>query len=227
MKYRLWMFCLLSIVTLFLSACNVQIETLIDETGAGTAIGIFYLGSAELEEMREQNKTLSEFCQIQMTDGSRMPMRIHENPVACSLNYPFSNLTDISDMYEELLTGVIVNQLKFVDGELIYDIEVNGSELVTGSPNILYSSDSLVVEWRVTVPGKVGTNNADQVIGNTLVWNLGPGANRIYVESSDGSSALNGLLTLSGIMFTCLCCTAFLGGIGGASYLLARRTKQN
>jgi hypothetical protein len=45
--------------------------------------------------------------------------------------------------------------------------------------------ESLVIENRVTLPGSIGENNADEVSGNTLAWNIGfSEARTMFAEST-------------------------------------------
>ena len=67
-------------------------------------------------------------------------------------------------------------------------------------------SQVLVIENRLTLPGTIGDNNADEVQGNTLVWKVGTdGAREMYAESvSYNWAAIIGIIVAGGIVIAAL-----------------------
>ena len=67
-------------------------------------------------------------------------------------------------------------------------------------------SQVLVIENRLTLPGTIGENNADEVQGNTLVWNVGTsGAREMHAESvSYNWAAIIGIIVAGGIVIAAL-----------------------
>lgn len=64
----------------------------------------------------------------------------------------------------------------------------------------------LVIENRLTLPGTIGDNNADEVQGNTLVWNVGTsGAREMHAESvAYNWAAIVGIIVAGGIVIAAL-----------------------
>ena len=72
------------------------------------------------------------------------------------------------------------------------------------SPELI--GQSLVIENRLTLPGTIGDNNADEVQGNTLIWNIGIGDSReLYAESMTYNwAAIVGIIIAGGIIIAAL-----------------------
>ncbi len=67
-------------------------------------------------------------------------------------------------------------------------------------------SGVFVIQNRVTLPGTIGDNNADEVQGNTLIWNVGTsGAREMHAESmSYNWTAILGIIIAGGIVIAVL-----------------------
>jgi hypothetical protein len=67
-------------------------------------------------------------------------------------------------------------------------------------------SQVLVIENRLTLPGTIGENDADEVQGNTLVWNVGTSdAREMHAESvSYNWAAIIGIIVAGGIVIAAL-----------------------
>ena len=67
-------------------------------------------------------------------------------------------------------------------------------------------SQVLVIENRLTLPGTIGDNNADEVQGNTLVWNVGTSdAREMHAESvAYNWAAIVGIIVAGGIVIAAL-----------------------
>lgn len=82
--------------------------------------------------------------------------------------------------------------------------------------------EPLETEWRLTVPGVLGTHNADRVDGQTLIWIVSPGEKaNLHAESSVGP----GLRTLGDAGWWVVLALCVLAVVGGAiGFFVLRRT---
>ncbi len=77
----------------------------------------------------------------------------------------------------------------------------------------------LTVENRVTLPGTIKDNNADEVRGNTLVWDVGTsGSREIYAEST--------VYSWGAIAGTAIAGVVIIAGITVAAILIVRRRRR-
>ena len=76
--------------------------------------------------------------------------------------------------------NVKVNELKMGFGRFVFDVQVDLTPKDGNEP--------AASEWRLTVPGEIGNNNADAFDrGQTLTWKIEPGLIRtLHAESSVG-----------------------------------------
>ena len=93
--------------------------------------------------------------------------------VWCIYSVPFANLAQLEQLYRQIAGEAIqVDCLVMETDQVIYDVrlisEGGGEE---GEP----------APWRVTVPGSVGRNNADEVNGQRLTW---------YIDNFSGTKEL-------------------------------------
>ncbi len=122
----------------------------------------------------------------------------------CVAAAPFASIDDLQKVYADM-SGVTVQQLDIKDGKFTYDVSLDLSQEGT-------SPAPVQATWQLTVPGAVGTNNADKVDGSTLTWNLTPGKSvEIKAESGLGGLSLPFSVPrwLYAVVGGCLCLAVF------------------
>ena len=154
---------LIPTLTLIFSACGIiggEIRT---------QIGSEESGRVELEiGFVVENPDNKPNCQASegLASGGSVRTEDRGDSVWCIYTVPFANLAQLEQFYGQIAGEAIqVDCLAMEADQLIYDVrlisEGGGSEESEPAP------------WRVTVPGSVGTNNADEVNGQTLTWYIG------------------------------------------------------
>lgn len=89
--------------------------------------------------------------------------------------------------------------------------DTGGEDLFSGFDPSTIFEDLFQIRFKLTLPGEIGANNADEIDGNTLLWNVGisdEGGTYEAVSnvSSTNSAILLGALAVAGV--------AVLGGVG-------------
>lgn len=115
-----------------------------------------------------------------------------------SLSRSFSNLDELEQIMSE---GVITSLVPMKDFNIQQDSGFFGTKTVFSTSlnpeDAMSKADAgssslpadlletvLVIQNRLTLPGDIKDNNADQIEGNTLVWNIGlSGETEMYAES--------------------------------------------
>ncbi len=100
----------------------------------------------------------------------------------CIYTAAFANLSDLQSVYAGLPGETLtINQLELRDGTLTYDVSLEASQTEEFT-------------WKLTLPGKITSNNADSVEGQTLTWKIakGGGVIRLQAESVIQPSAAKG-----------------------------------
>jgi hypothetical protein len=189
---HLWLILCLAVA---LAGCALEAGTSIDPGGSGnlsTAIG---LTAADLQTLAGLGgSTGSDFCH-QLEAGSRLPaggkvtQEEREGATWCTVNVPFRDLPALEALYQQM-GNIKVNQLELTDGKFVYDLDVDLSDLTTeGVDPALLSSMNLSIDWKLSPPGTVGDNNADQVQNGALVWHIQMGETaHLHVESQVGGA---------------------------------------
>ncbi len=161
------------VAAILLSACTINIGTTIAEDGSGTWRTEFIFNTADKENLKSFDTTVEQFCNDMNEDNDEMPagatvvIEEHGEESWCVMTVPFASLEDLRAFYEEG-DGIVVNRLEIIDSKLYYDIDVDMSDQDTSS----MGSFPIELNWKLTVPGRIGTNNATSVEGNTLTWKL-------------------------------------------------------
>lgn len=187
---------------LLLASCRAAVDTSVNKDGSGelrTSI-IFSAEEKQNFENAPQNAGKS-ICDNLIADAPPDTVFLEETrgeETYCTTLRSFGNIKQLRSLYAGM-ANVTVNELGLGIGNFTYDVQVdltprNGNE---AAPH----------EWRLTVPGTIGTNNADSIENNTLIWNIEPGEIRILqAESSVGphvaiQALVGGLIVLPGIVF--------------------------
>jgi len=187
---------------LALSACRAVVDTKVNKDGSGELRTAIVFSAEEKENFDgAPNNAGKNICDSLRTDVPSDAVFVEEakgEETYCTTVHSFHTLKELRDLYEGMV-NVTVNDLRMGLGSFVFNIQVDltardGNE---AAPN----------EWRLTLPGEIGNNNADVVESNTLVWNIEPGEVRtLEAESSTGPHMLTqvlvgGFIVLFGIIF--------------------------
>jgi hypothetical protein len=183
-----------------LSACRAVVDTKVEKDGSGELRTSIVFSAEEKRNFDSAPDNAGKsICDNLKSDASPQADLIEQaqgNETYCTTVHSFNSLKQLRDYYEAMV-NVTVLELGMGLGNFVFQVQVdltprNGNE---AAPN----------EWRLTVPGNVGENNADLIEGNTLVWNIEPGEVRTLQAKSDVGPAfliqllLGGLIVLAGI----------------------------
>jgi hypothetical protein len=156
---RAWV--VIPIMALLVSACGViggEIRTDVGTDEKGT----FDLELGFAVEKPEDKVNCN--ASTDLPPGAIVTTEDRGDSIWCTISMPFSNLAQLEELYRGLFKEAMrIDCLTMDSDRLIYDVslisQASGSDKGEAS-----------IPWRVTVPGEVGTNNADEVNGQTLTW---------------------------------------------------------
>lgn len=104
-------------------------------------------------------------CEFESTPASGTTVRqeTRDGAIWCIITAPFENLEQLRQMYASMFEEVAsVECLAFREDQLIYDVRLY-SEGGSGEA-------TAAMPWRLTLPGRVTSHNADELVGDTLTW---------------------------------------------------------
>ena len=221
-------FCALSVLLLlFLSACQVNFMTDISKDGSGTYIQEIGFQGDEAS-MGGLSSGGEDFCANQndtLPPGTttRQETR-NEDETWCVYETPFDSLEDLSAIYG--LTDTKINKLSLNDGTLTYDLSLD----LSGDSGAPMGAD---IYWKVTLPGNITDNNADEVDGNTLTWKLRGGEfNNIQASSEIGGMNFDFgdddtlFYVFGGLIGVVFCCMVPLIILAVVFFLIRRNKKK-
>jgi hypothetical protein len=209
---------------LVLAGCTVEYHTSFQEDGSGQmamAIGYTAQEASDLAEL--SGGDTANLCQeLWAESSSDLPPNatIREeqrgDETYCLVEFSFANLDELRSIYEE--QDVTVDRLEIVDDRFYYDVSVD----MTGTEGLGFAMN---MTWVVTMPGSMGENNASEVNGRTLTWNLAMGqVNTLQAESSLGNS--NWVWWVAGGL-GCLCLLVLvIAAIAGLALYLRKKKSQ-
>ncbi len=224
MKFRIFLFTGLVAASLLLAACKVNVGTSVDANGSGeTRTEIGFTAEEKQSILQLSGGNAENLCDTLQSEGQALPpdaVFVQEergDETYCVTSRPFDDLDGLKSLYGEM-DGVSTNELSLVNGKFVYDVDVDFSDAQdTGAL-------ALSLEWRLTVPGSVGANNADEVDGKTLIWHLTAGRKiNLHAESSSGLLNFDSstLWIVAGALLCCLCLVVIAGG--ALAYFVLRR----
>lgn len=224
MKFRIFLFTGLVAASLLLAACKVNVGTSVDANGSGeTRTEIGFTAEEKQSILQLSGGNAENLCDTLQSEGQALPpdavfaQEERGDETYCVTSQPFDDLDGLKSLYGEM-DGVSINELSLVNGKFVYDVDVDFSDAQdTGAL-------ALSLEWRLTVPGSVGTNNADEVDGKTLIWHLTAGRKiNLHAESSSGLLNFDSstLWIVAGALLCCLCLVVIAGG--AIAYFVLRR----
>jgi len=108
----------------------------------------------------------------------------------CKVSVGFDSIAQLKKLYGE---DVTVNYIGEKDGKFYYDVMLTSSNGADASALGL----SLQSTWRVTMPGKVVSNNGDELHGRTVVWNVPVSGGSKHLLAVSKTGGANGLVLLA------------------------------
>lgn len=215
---------------LLLGACTVNSHTTVNADGSGALAYEIGLSQTDADTLSGLGQTPEQFCdslntQGDLPAGATITQERRGADYYCSSSSPFTDLAGLRQAYAGT-RGITVNQLQMTDGKFVYDVTVDGA--AANSDAGQFGGFQPSVNWQVTVPGTVGSNNADKVEGNTLTWDISTaGDKNIHVESAAGGLSLpGGMGALGAALCGCIFCVIVLGAGGGGVFWFTRRNKK-
>jgi hypothetical protein len=206
---------------LLLSGCRIVIDTRVDADGSGEVRSAVVFTAEEVQGFAQtpgnESKSVCDSLRRDLPPETAFAEEEREGETYCVTTQPFGDLRELRRLYAEM-SNVTVNELEMGFGRFVFDVDVDLSE---AGPD---QEEPVANEWRLTVPGALGANNADRVEGQTLIWTVAPGERaNLHAESSVGLDPAT-LGVAGGAALICLCAAAALGG--GIGFFMGRRPKR-
>ena len=176
----------LAFTALFLSSCRVLVETEIKPGGSGilrSSVVFSAEEKANFESSPENaGKSLCDNLKQGVEADAEFVQELHDDETFCTTVRSFASLDELKGYYARM-GNVKVNELKMRFGEFVFDVQLDLTPKDGNEP--------AASEWRLTVPGEIGNNNADVMEDQTLIWKIEPGLTRtLHAESSVGLDAM-------------------------------------
>jgi hypothetical protein len=186
---------LLQLVIIFaaitLSGCRVVVDTKVNQDGSGDLRTSIVFSAEEKQNFESSagnaGKSICDNLKKDVPAEATFLQQDGANgETYCTTVRAFSTMKKLQGLYAGM-GNVAVNELKLGSGTFVFDVQVdlrkrNGNEAVAQ-------------EWRLTIPGEIGDNNADMSEGSTLIWNIQPGQVRsLHAESKVGPDPLTWII---------------------------------
>ena len=175
----------LAFTALFLPSCRVLVETEIKPGGSGILRSSVVFSAEERANFESSpenaGKSLCDNLKQGVEADAEFVQEFHDGETFCTTVRSFATLDELQGYYTRM-GNVKVNELKMGFGEFVFDVHL---DLTTRDGN-----EPAASEWRLTVPGEIGNNNANVIEDQTLIWKIEPGLIRtLHAESSVGLDA--------------------------------------
>jgi hypothetical protein len=200
-----------------------QFLTVVHEDGSAEFETILRFNPAGIDEFLKKNDTAEDaICteatkQIVKSFGTFTQVK-HGDDIWCTYSIAMDNLLGLRNHLEDEY-AVNVRTLEITDDTFTLDLSWTRFPCTTSDPA------KFGCEWSVEAPGKVGDNNATQVNGRTLTWDLAAnGTPKRFTAESEVGGFDTTLLILAFVLM-CGCCTVILlmgAGIGVFFFLRKR-----
>lgn len=236
------LYIIFSLTALLFSACTMRFTTDIKSDGSGEFKILLSITKEDIDAIEDElNEDFEDFIDGQtgendiqdacesVEDEDDFPregsVKYSErgNTFSCEITIPFDDLDALEEIYGDM--GLAnVNRLRInSDGDLDYEVDV--SMFGMDDPDDLGIGD-FEYSWNVKVPGKAVKDNADDVSGSTLTWELDPRDDSvsIEVESEPSTNIWIWVLVIGGLCFFGL---LVLGGGGAAFYFIQKKNKED
>jgi len=229
MKKRTMIIAMIALAALLLAGCKVNFVTDINTDGTGTTgfeFGFSEQEEAMLQAMQATTGTTPDLCSELTTElGSEPGASIEEekrgDETWCVVSMPFENLEELRSIYETQFDADIQRLEMTEDEKFYYDISMDMTDADTSQ--ITAMGVLLDMAWKLTLPGSIGTNNADEKSGSTLTWDMVPGQSHQFTAESSPGGGIPTWLIIAGAV-----CLGFLVlvVIGVIVFFIVRRSKK-
>lgn len=218
---------------LLLGACQANIVTHVETSGAGTLTIEIGLTPDEVAQLRSfGGDAAAGPCATMALEGAEsgetpaFEEELRGQETWCVSTQTFEDASQLEALYRRL-TGVSIRELVEREGIFVYDVAVE-----TQAPQGIPLAPSIT--WVLELPGKIGDHNADRVNGQRLEWTLKPGESRRLMASSDlyplpltGSLGdVPQWLLIAGAAAMCLCLPGVLLLVGLIVFLKRGRQRE-
>ena len=184
-----------------LAGCRVAVDTIVNKDGSGELRTSIVFSAEEKQNFEDtpQNsgKNICDNLRADSPPDTVFFEEVRGDETYCTTLRSFGTLKQLRTLYQGM-ANVTVNELSLGIGVFMYDVQV---DLTPQNGN-----EAAPQEWRLTMPGTIGTNNADLIENNTLIWKIEPGEIRtLKAESEVGphvliQGLLGSLIVLFGII---------------------------
>src|SRR5512145_2677544 len=195
MKTKFWPVVLILLAALVLSACTIDITTLINPDGSGSLGMTYKLTTNDLESLEGFGMEKDTICE-QMGEESNdltFTQEEHGEETWCVATQPIATLEEMkSEMGGD---GFTINTLEISGNKFTFDAVADMSQ--QEGQTEAFDLSILKISYPMTPPGKVSNHNGNSISGNTVTWELPLGSSKdLHLESKVGSS---GGLDLGGV----------------------------
>jgi len=192
----------LIIAAMALSSCRSVVDTRLEEDGSGELRTSIVFSAEEKQNFDSapgnSGKKICDNLKANSPPQTEFVEEAKGDETYCTTLHSFNTLQQLRALYEGM-ANVTVNDLSMFLGNFEFNIQV---DLTSQDGN-----EAAPSEWRLTLPGEIGENNADVIDSHTLVWSIEPGEVRtLEAESTMEPGPLaqiivGGLIVLIGIIF--------------------------
>lgn len=194
----------LTSAALILSACRVVVDTNINDNGSGELRSSVVFSAEEKADFEGSPENVGKsVCDNLKRDAQADTEFVEElrgDETFCTTVRSFANINELRGFYEGM-GNVAVNELKIELIKLTFDVQLDLTPKDDTRP--------AAHEWRLTLPGEIGNNNAESMEGQTLIWKIEPGeVATLHAESSVGINpwtwVMRGLAVILGVVLILL-----------------------
>ncbi|MGB7540176.1 MAG: hypothetical protein WBM17_16670 [Anaerolineales bacterium] len=202
-----------------------QFLTVVHEDGSAEFETILKFSKTGIDEaLKDADYSEDELCaeatkEIESNFGT-FNQKSHGEEIWCTYSVAMDNLQGLRNHFEDEF-AVDVRALEIKDGSFSLDLSWSRFPCTTSDPA------KFGCEWSVEAPGTVGDNNATQVNGRTLTWDLAASGTPMRFTAESGVGGFDPTILILVIILTCGCCTVILliGAGVGAFFYLRKRNK--
>jgi hypothetical protein len=186
---------MLIILAVALSSCRSVVDTKVEGDGSGelrTSV-VFSAGEKQDFDRAPGNSGKKIFDNLK-ANSPRQTEFVEEakgDETYCTTVHSFNTLQQLHDLYEGM-ANVTVNDLRMSLGRFVFNIQVD----LTSQDG----KEAAPSEWRLTLPGELGDNNADVMAGTTLIWSIEPGEVRTLEAESAVEPGLSAQIVVGGLI---------------------------
>jgi len=207
----------LAAFSLGLSACRIVVDTAVNRDGSGELRTAVVYSAEEKQGSAQtpgnESKSICDNLKENAPPEATFTEEEQDGETYCVTAHPFTSLGELRTLYSRM-SNVTVRTLQIELGRFVFDVDVDLTADDQGEP--------VANEWRLTVPGSLGEHNADQVEGQTLIWEISPGEKANLRAESDVGLGLTTLGNIGASIVALACALAVAAG-AGVVYLMRWR----